>query len=79
MMQWLGVQSLSLKDIYLPLNSSDEVIKSTSAQFSAAGIQVYAVGVIYMKSKEAVDQAFRNAEQAGVTVIEEVPDYELLD
>jgi hypothetical protein len=62
-----------------PLNSSDEVIKSTSAQFSAAGIQVYAVGVIYMKSKEAVDQAFRNAEQAGVTVIVEVPDYELLD
>ena len=79
MMQWLGVQSLSLKDIYLPLNRSDEVIKSTMAQFSAAGIQVYAVGVIYMKSKEAVDQAFRYAEQAGVTVIVEVPDYELLD
>jgi inosose dehydratase len=49
------------------------------AQFSAVGIQVYAVGVIYKKSKEAVDQAFRYAEQAGVTVIVEVPDYELLD
>ncbi|MFN7584564.1 MAG: hypothetical protein ACK5RI_01480 [Bacteroidota bacterium] len=79
MMQRLGVQHLSLKDIHLPLNSSDEVIKSTMAQFSAAGIQVYAVGVIYMKSKEAVDQAFRYAEQAGVTMIVEVPDYELLD
>jgi inosose dehydratase len=79
MMQRLGVQHLSLKDIHLPLNSSDEVIKSTMAQFSAAGIQVYAVGVIYMKSKEAVDQAFRYAEQAGVTMIVGVPDYDLLD
>lgn len=79
MMQRLGIQYLSLKDIHLPLNSSDEVIKSTIAQFSAAGIQVYAVGVIYMKSKEAVDQAFRYAEQAGVTMIVGVPDYELLD
>lgn len=79
MMQRLGVQYLSLKDIHLPLNSSDEVIKSTIARFSAAGIQVYAVGVIYMKSKEAVDQAFRYAEQAGVTMIVGVPNYELLD
>lgn len=79
MMQRLGVQYLSLKDIHLPLNSSDEVIKSTVAQFSAAGIQVYAVGVIYMKSKEAVDQAFRYAWQAGVTMIVGVPDYDLLD
>lgn len=79
MMQRLGVQYLSLKDIHLPLNSSDEVIKSTVAQFSAAGIQVYAVGVIYMKSKEAVDQAFRYAEQAGVAMIVGVPDYDLLD
>ena len=79
MMQRLGVQYLSLKDIHLPLNSSDEVIKSTVAQFSAGGIQVYAVGVIYMKSKEVVDQAFRYAEQAGVTMIVGVPDYDLLD
>ena len=79
MMQRLGVQHLSLKDIHLPLNSSDEVIKSTMAQFSAAGIQVYAVGVIYMKSKEAVDLAFRYAGQAGVTMIVGVPDYDLLD
>jgi len=79
MMQRLGVQHLSLKDIHLPLNSSDEVIKSTIAQFSAAGIQVYAVGVIYMKSKEAVDLAFRYAGQAGVTMIVGVPDYDLLD
>jgi sugar phosphate isomerase/epimerase len=79
MMQRLGIQYLSLKDIHLPLNSSDEVIKSTMAQFSAAGIQVYAVGVIYMKNKEAVDQAFRYAVQVGVTMIVGVPDYELLD
>ena len=79
MLQRLGIRYLSLKDIHLPLNSSEEVIKSTISQFSAAGIQIYAVGVIYMKTKEAVDQAFRYAELAKVTMIVGVPDYDLLD
>lgn len=78
MLQRLGIRYLSLKDIHLPLNSSEEVIKSTISQFSAAGIQIYAVGVIYMKTREAVDQAFRYADLAGVTMIVGVPDYDLL-
>jgi len=51
MLQRLGIRYLSLKDIHLPLNSFEEVIKSTISQFSAAGIQIYAVGVIYMKTR----------------------------
>jgi inosose dehydratase len=79
MLQRLGIRNLSLKDIHLPLDSSDEVIKSTITQISSASIQVYAVGVIYMKTREAVDQAFRYAEQAGVSMIVGVPDHGLLD
>ena len=79
MMKRVGVQNLSLKDFHLPLNSSDEKIKSVMAQFAEAGINVYAVGVIYMKTKQAVDDAFDYAKKVGVKMIVGVPNYDLLD
>lgn len=79
MMKRLGVQNLSLKDIHLPLNSSDEKIKSVLGQFSSAGINVYAVGVIYMKTEKAVDEAFAYAKKVGVKLIVGVPNYDVLD
>ena len=79
MMKRVGVQSLSLKDFHLPLNSSDEKIKSVMGQFTEAGINVYAVGVIYMKTKQAVDEAFDYAKKVGVKLIVGVPNYDLLD
>ncbi|HVZ26052.1 MAG TPA: sugar phosphate isomerase/epimerase family protein, partial [Sediminibacterium sp.] len=44
-----------------------------------AGIRVYAVGVIYMKTKEAVDQAFTYAKKCGVSLIVGAPNYDQLD
>jgi inosose dehydratase len=77
-MKRIGVTNLSLKDVYMPLNSTQEVITSVMDKFKAAGINVYTVGVIYMKTQQAVDQAFEYAKMAGVKMIAGAPNYELL-
>ncbi len=79
MLQRLGVKNLSLKEIHLPLNSSDEKIKEAMDKFSKAGINIYTVGVVYMRSREAVDQAFQYAKKVGVNMIVGVPAYDLID
>ena len=79
MMKRVNVTHLSIKDFHLPLDSSTEKIKEVIKQLTDGGITPYAVGVIYMKSKEAVDQAFAYAKNVGVDMIVGVPDYELLD
>ena len=77
-MKKIGVTNLSLKEFHMPLNSTQEQIDAVLAQFKAAGINVYTVGVIYMKTKESVDQAFNYAKMAGVKMIVGAPNYELL-
>ena len=79
MMKRVGIQNLSLKEFHLPLNSLPEKIQSVLALFKEAGINIYAVGVIYMKTKEAVDEAFEYAKKVGVSLIVGVPNPELLD
>jgi inosose dehydratase len=78
MMQQVGVNALSIKDFYLPLDSAPEKINEVLGKFHAAGLEVYAAGVIYMKSKEEVDHAFDYAKRIGVNMIVGVPNYELL-
>jgi sugar phosphate isomerase/epimerase len=79
MMNRVNIKNISVKDIHLPLNSSPEKIKEVLGKFSAAGINVYAVGVIYMKTEKAVDEAFDYAKRVGVPLIVGVPNPELLD
>jgi sugar phosphate isomerase/epimerase len=79
MMKRIGVQNLSLKEFHLPINSNEEKVKSVMAQFAAGNINVYAVGVIYMRTKQAVDDAFAYAKKIGVKLIVGVPGYDLLD
>lgn len=79
MMKRIGVQNLSLKEFHLPINSDDEKVKSVMAQFASANINVYAVGVIYMKTKQAVDDAFAYAKKVGVSLVVGVPGYDLID
>lgn len=79
MMKRLEVRNLSLKEFHLPINSDEDKIKSVMSQFAEANIKVYAVGVIYMKTKEAVDDAFAYAKKVGVDLIVGVPNYDLLD
>ena len=78
-MKKVDIKYISIKDIHLPVNSTPEKIQSVVAQFKDAGINVYTVGVIYMKTQEAVDAAFAYAKLVGVPMIVGVPNPELLD
>ncbi|MGZ3958445.1 MAG: sugar phosphate isomerase/epimerase family protein, partial [Flavisolibacter sp.] len=79
MMKRLEVTRLSLKEMHLPLQSSQEKIRSVLDQFDQNGIRIYAVGVIYMKTREMVDLAFDYARKVGVDMIVGVPAYDLLN
>jgi inosose dehydratase len=72
------VNYLSVKDFHMPLDSTQEQINSVIGKFRAAGITVYTVGVIYMKTEQSADQAFEYAKMAGVKMIVGAPDYNLL-
>jgi inosose dehydratase len=77
-MKRVAVSSLSLKDFHLPYASTQEQINNVLQKFNNAGIKVYTLGVIYMKTEESVDQAFEYAKMAGVNMIVGAPNYELL-
>ncbi len=78
MMKRVGVEALSIKDFYLPLDSTAETIQSVKEKFTASGIRIYAAGVIYMKTQPEVDRAFEYAKALGVDLIVGVPNPELL-
>ena len=74
----LGLTRICLKDFHLKLDATPEVIAETVAKVKAAGLDLYAGGVIYMKSEAEVDRAFAYAKAAGFKMIIGVPTYELL-
>jgi len=78
MMKRVGITNLSLKDIHLPIAASDAQIAEVLAKYKAGGINIYTVGVIYMKTKEQVDNAFAYAKKVGVNMIVGVPSYDLI-
>lgn len=77
-MNYIGVNFLSVKDFHMPMDSTKQQIDSVVGKFRAAGITVYTVGVIYMKTEASVDQAFEYAKMAGVKMIVGAPDYNLI-
>ena len=78
LMNRLVIKAFSLKDFYLPQDSPVEKINEVAATFRAAGIQIYGVGVIYMKTQQDVDRAFDYARKLGVGLIIGAPNPELL-
>ncbi|MEZ5042192.1 MAG: sugar phosphate isomerase/epimerase [Saprospiraceae bacterium] len=78
MCQRLNIKHLALKSMHLPLESTNEEIKAAAAKVRSAGIDLYGAGVIYMKSEEEVNNAFRYAQAAEMKVIIGVPNHELL-
>ena len=78
MMQEVDVHYLCIKDFHLPLNSTDEQIAEFHAKLAKHNVTGYAVGPIYMKTKEEVDNAFNYAKWVGVKLIVGVPNHELL-
>lgn len=77
-MKKVGVNSLSIKDFHLPYKSNQQQINEITGKFKDAGITIYGVGVVYMTSKEFVDQAFEYARMAGAKVMICAPNYDLL-
>ncbi len=74
----LGLRRIALKDIHLPLDSPDALIRTTVAKAGALGLTVYGCGVVYMTSEAEVDRAFAYARAAGMGVIVGVPEHGLL-
>lgn len=74
-----GVNRITFKDMHLPLDSDNETIKKTVELCKKKGVTLYGAGVVYMRSKENVDQAFEYAKTAGMEMIVGVPNHELLE
>lgn len=74
----LGLTSVALKSMHMPLESSKEDIKSMAAKIRSAGLALYGAGVIYMKTAAEVESAFTYAHNAGLEMIVGVPNHELL-
>ena len=75
----MGVKYFSVKDWWLPLDSTKEQMDAFKAKCASYGVEGYILGPIYMKSKEEVDRAFDYAARYGSEVFIGVPNYELID
>jgi sugar phosphate isomerase/epimerase len=75
----LGLNHLALKDFHLPLSADQAKFDEVKNLIRQAGLDFYAVGVIYMKTESEVEAAFDYAKNAGVRMIVGVPSHELLD
>nr|WP_293837387.1 sugar phosphate isomerase/epimerase family protein [uncultured Arsenicibacter sp.] len=78
MMRKVDVHYLCIKDFHLPLNSTDEQIAAFHAQLKASNVTGYAVGPIYMKTTQEIDNGFAYAKRVGVKLIVGVPNEDLL-
>ncbi len=72
------VHYLCIKDFHLPVESTDEEIAAFHAKCAEYGVKGYAVGPLYMRSKEDIDKYFEYAKRVGVNTIVGVPNYDLL-
>jgi sugar phosphate isomerase/epimerase len=74
-----GVDRICFKSMHLPLDSDKETIGQAVALCKDKGVTLYGAGVVYMKTKDEVDQAFNYAREAGMEMIVGVPNHELLE
>ncbi len=74
----LGLKRISFKDFHLSLKATADEIKTTVAKVKAAGLDLYAGGVIYMRTEDETRQAFDYAKAAGMGIIVGVPNHEFL-
>ncbi|MFY0652973.1 MAG: TIM barrel protein [Cyclobacteriaceae bacterium] len=74
----VGLNYICYKSMHLAMDASVDELKAAGKAAYDAGVNLYGAGVVYMKSKEAVDQAFEYAKHAGMSVIVGVPNHELL-
>jgi sugar phosphate isomerase/epimerase len=75
----INLKKIAVKSMHLPLESSEEEIRSTLEKVESAGLSIYGAGVIYMKNAEEVENAFRYARAAKIDIIIGVPNHDLLE
>jgi len=75
----LGLKYIALKSFHLPLKSTSGQIAGVAAKVKNAEINLYGVGVIYMKNIGQVATAFEYAKAAGAKVIIGVPSHDMLE
>lgn len=74
----MDVKYLSIKDWWLPLDSTKEQMDAFKAKCAEYDVEGYILGPIYMRSEADVDKTFAYAERYGAKMFIGVPDYELL-
>lgn len=74
----LDLRKISFKSMHLPLESTPDETRAVLDKIKAAGLDLYAGGVIYMTTEAEVRRAFEYAKAAGMKLIVGVPNHELL-
>lgn len=77
-MKTVDVRNISLKNFQLPYETNQQQTDEVIGKFKSAGITVYGLGVIYLKSEKEVDNAFAYAKMAGVKIVIAAPALDLL-
>jgi inosose dehydratase len=75
----IGLSFIAFKSFHLALDAPKAEIELALAQAKYYGLQLYGGGVIYMKNRQEVEQAFTYAQQAGMKVIIGAPIPDVLD
>lgn len=76
MMRKTDVHFLCIKDFHLPYASTAEEIAAFHEKLKQSGVTGYAVGPIYMKTKQEIDNTFDYAKRVGVKMIVGIPNPE---
>jgi sugar phosphate isomerase/epimerase len=69
----LGIMKMTLKDMHLPMKSTDEEMKTALGKMKSAGVELSSCGVVYMQTEEEVHVAFAYARNAGIKIVVGVP------
>lgn len=73
MMKKTDVHYLCIKDFHLPYKSTAEEIAAFHEKLKASGVTGYAVGPIYVKTTQDIDNAFDYAKRVGVKLVVGIP------
>ena len=75
MMKKTDVHYLCIKDFHLPYKSTAEEITAFHEKLKQSGVTGYAVGPIYVKTTQDIDNAFDYARRVGVKLIVGIPNH----
>jgi len=76
MMKKVDVHYLCIKDFHLPYKSTADEIAAFHAKLKESEVTGYAVGPIYTKTQQDIDNAFDYAKRVGVNLIIGIPNHE---